>query len=335
MASSEVRSFQDPWEHEAFYRGANLKVLVTTTGKYNGALTRIGLHRLWMQRSDASLPQIMHFTNSFDRWPIAFVADPQQAPSYHNGSEILPDMIVATSIESEHHCRVLGSSRFATMSLPPQDLLAANQALTGRELAGPAEIRHVRVSHHLIGRLRRLHDATCHLAENTPDILAHPEVARAIEEKLVRAMVGCFSEAATSEGRAGSHLRMPVMQRFERAIREAEGQPLYLTEICAKVGVHERTLRNYCLEYLGMSPYQYLWRRRMNQARRALSLSDPAEKTVTTIANDYGFWELGRFSVAYRKLFGESPSTTLRNSADHVQITAHSGIRAGRLPILP
>jgi AraC-like DNA-binding protein len=61
-----------------------------------------------------------------------------------------------------------------------------------------------------------------------------------------------------------------------------------------------------------MSPMRYLWLRRMHFARRALRMADPAATTATDIATSYGFWELGRFSVAYRSLFGESPSAAIR-----------------------
>jgi len=62
-----------------------------------------------------------------------------------------------------------------------------------------------------------------------------------------------------------------------------------------------------------MSPKRYLWVRRMNLARRALKNADWKKTTVTAVATNYGFWELGRFSVAYRSLFGESPSAALRH----------------------
>jgi AraC-like DNA-binding protein len=55
--------------------------------------------------------------------------------------------------------------------------------------------------------------------------------------------------------------------------------------------------------------------RRMHLVRRALRRSDASRVTVTRIVTDHGFWELGRFAVAYRSLFGESPSDTLRQSA--------------------
>jgi len=105
------------------------------------------------------------------------------------------------------------------------------------------------------------------------------------------------------------------MQRFEQMIEAHREEPLYLTDVCAAVGVSDQSLRLYCQELLGMGPQRYLWLRRMHQARRALTLADPAETTVTMIANDHGFAELGRFAVAYRELFGERPSMTLRRAA--------------------
>jgi AraC-like DNA-binding protein len=63
-----------------------------------------------------------------------------------------------------------------------------------------------------------------------------------------------------------------------------------------------------------MSPKQYLLRRRMHLARRALRQAVPPT-TVTDIAMRLGFRELGRFCVRYKALFGESPSATRRRCA--------------------
>jgi AraC-like DNA-binding protein len=105
-----------------------------------------------------------------------------------------------------------------------------------------------------------------------------------------------------------------MMRRLEEVLAANSEQPLYMGELCAQVGVTYWTLRDCCLEYLGMSPKRYLWLRRMHLARRALTSAGAEGTTVTEIASDYGFWELGRFSVAYRTLFGESPSTALHRS---------------------
>jgi AraC-like DNA-binding protein len=69
-----------------------------------------------------------------------------------------------------------------------------------------------------------------------------------------------------------------------------------------------------------MSPVHYLWLRRMHLARLALTRADPGTATVTDIATNHGFWELGRFSVEYRALFGESPTVTLHRPSDDPRI---------------
>jgi transcriptional regulator GlxA family with amidase domain len=106
-----------------------------------------------------------------------------------------------------------------------------------------------------------------------------------------------------------------MFTRFVEFLKANPDRPLHLTEICAAIGVSERALRASCEERLGMGPIRYLTLRRMHLVRRALLHSHPSTATVTQIVTDHGFWELGRFSVAYRTLFGETPSETLRHPA--------------------
>ena len=102
-------------------------------------------------------------------------------------------------------------------------------------------------------------------------------------------------------------------------------RPLYLSEICAAAGVSERTLRAACHAQLGMSPIRYLRSHRMQLARQALTASRPETTTVTAIATECGFFELGRFAMDYRKMFGETPGATLRRlSSDSSCLAAWS-----------
>src|SRR5438309_12110208 len=78
------------------------------------------------------------------------------------------------------------------------------------------------------------------------------------------------------------------------AAEETPDQPLYMTELCATIGVSERTMRVCRQEQLGMSPKRYLMVRRMNLARRALRDNSPDLTTVTEIATRHGFWQFRR-----------------------------------------
>ncbi len=334
MADGATRSFRDPEEHAAAIRASTVRMLVTAPGAFRSQLTRIDLGRLWMQRSRETLPYVGHSALHKGRSVIFFLAGAEERPILHSGMELPPSKIMLHADGAEYYRCTFGECGWASMSLPSEDLAAAGRAITGRGLTAPPANRLVQPPPHLMLRLMRLHEAAAHLAATVPDILAHPEVAWAIEQELVRAIVACLTDGAAVRGPAPPDWRVPVMQRFERVLEANRDRPLYLPEVCRAIGVGDRTLRLRCAEHLGMSPHRYLWLRRMHQVRRALIRADSSKATVTDIAIDFGFGELGRFAVTYGRLFGEKPSETLRRAPEMAKSVPGPTPR-GSFPILP
>ena len=110
-----------------------------------------------------------------------------------------------------------------------------------------------------------------------------------------------------------------------QAVALAElGSPLNISDLCEVLAVSERTLRKAFHNIHGLPPCRHLRMQRLSQARRALLSADVSFTTVTEVATLFGFVKLGRFSVEYRKLFGESPSQTLQR-ADPGRVLAIGG----------
>lgn len=84
-----------------------------------------------------------------------------------------------------------------------------------------------------------------------------------------------------------------------------------ILDLCARVGVSERTLQYAFRTYVDMTPVAYLRACRLNRVRAVLRASDPTATTITAVAVRFGFLHLGRFSRDYRRQFGELPSQTL------------------------
>lgn len=88
-----------------------------------------------------------------------------------------------------------------------------------------------------------------------------------------------------------------------------------IVDICARLGVSERSLQYAFRAYVDMTPVAYLRMCRLNRARAVLRASDPRVTAVTAVALRFGFLHLGRFSHDYRRQFGELPSRTLNAPA--------------------
>jgi AraC-like DNA-binding protein len=314
MLASAVAPFTDP---DAFYgaiRNAQVDGVVTARGNFRAELRRIDLHKLWMLRGEESLARILGVAIG-NRAAILFATD-RNTPQYVDGMELPHEKILVFGSDSVAHIRSAAGCRWGTMSLTLEDLAAAGPAIIGREVIAPSDTHCIRPQPQSMSRLLSLHEAAGHLAKTVPDILANPEVARAMEHALVYAMLACVGGGEEVDVGGTFRHHAAIMRRLEEVLEANLDGPLYVLEICKAARVSAKTLRLCCQEQLGMSPKRYLLLRRIHMARRALCRADPETTTVTEIATNYGFWELGRFSVVYRSLFGEAPSASLRRPPD-------------------
>src|SRR5260370_37047960 len=140
IPDSAVRTFTDPDAYYATIRTAEVKGIVTACGDYRTELTRIELHRLWMQRGIEGLPRIMNVRRRDLRVALFFATEEQQASLHVRGMELgRGEIMVLGSASADHHLSS-AACQWGAMSLTLEDLATAGQAITGRELTAPSSL---------------------------------------------------------------------------------------------------------------------------------------------------------------------------------------------------
>ena len=104
------------------------------------------------------------------------------------------------------------------------------------------------------------------------------------------------------------------VRRALDAMRANVGHDWSVGELADAAGVSSRTLQRQFREFFGKAPRAALRDVRFESARRELLQGFPDAKVVD-VALRCGFPHCGRFSVEYRRRYGEAPSHTLKRQA--------------------
>jgi AraC-like DNA-binding protein len=313
MPGSGTGTFIDPDDYRASLRQVRIDLLAISQGALKAKLTWATLHHLQLLHSEEDLPRIAYVSLAPGLVFVGFATRPDP-PMFWGGVELQTGDIIFHAQGERFHQRTTGPCSWSLLGLAPEHLEAYGSAVNGKPLSLPAAMPILHPAARDAARLRRLHAQACRLAETRAKVLAYPEVARAIEQGLIHALVTCLAARARDDGAARRH-HASIMIRFEEELAQHSNRPLPMSELCALIGVNDRTLRSCCAEFLDISPSRYVLLRRLKAVRIALRNADPATSSVAEIASGCGFTELGRFAGAYRAAFGESPSTTLRRAS--------------------
>ena len=109
--------------------------------------------------------------------------------------------------------------------------------------------------------------------------------------------------------RRPGELALERARNLEAWIDAHLGEPITMGTLCRVAGVGARCLQKSFLYRRGISPMRFVAERRLLAAHQWLSDASHAG-TVTEAGLHFGFSHLGRFSMSYREVIGESPSQT-------------------------
>lgn len=143
-------------------------------------------------------------------------------------------------------------------------------------------------------------------------LLTSPRAIACVERTLTF-FVECLNQQYPLHSRKTMDVAEAQVRLIEEWIDAHMTEPIGLEDLANVVDVVPRSVERAFRRFRGCTPMQAIMERRFALARRRLEHPEPGI-TVTGTATECGFFHLGRFSVRYRELYGESPSATLARS---------------------
>ena len=307
-----VREIAEPEEAAAALDPTKVEIVLMGSGQFAESFVSIDFPRLRLRSFRESLPRLVQVDRPPDRAYIGFLPDESIDPIVVDGLRIGADSLIQFGSERQSTHRSFSPTAWANLSVSHAELDRLSSGIGGADLAAGCKPRLLRPDSTKMRRLRALHDSVITIAKQVPELLSEPELHRSMEATVLEAMVNCLGGLEQQRHSPTQLRHAEILARFRELLDANLDRPLYLPEVCATIGVSQRTLLYCCQDFLGMPPKRYFFLRRMHMVRRVLLKSDQRATTVTAVATRHGFWEFGRFAVQYRTLFDEMPSATLR-----------------------
>jgi AraC-like DNA-binding protein len=309
-AIRSTRSFDDADQYQAAIHGGGNLYAPLGRGSFRAELTNIDVGGVKLQRGVETLSRLSVSGIPPNKIGILTWLGDHPLPVVR-GVQIQPGDLMCITPGMQCNHRTFGLNEFVAITLDTEKFAQIAHDITDHELViNEGKVR--RPQEHLFAWLRSNIQSAFRVSETTPEVFSSEAATKALEQALLRQMIACLEQDQTrSEGVPGWR-RVVLARRLLEMLEANLDRALASHELSRELGISDRALRKLCQEQFGVPPLRFLALRRLHLARRALLRADHRSATVTDIATELGIWEFGRFAVAYKALFGESPSATLR-----------------------
>ena len=286
-------------------------IALTRYGGFHARLTQVTLDHLRLFTVKENLPRIACFSVPKGDALIALSLGGGPAPIW-GGVTAQPDNLITLGPGARAHMRTDGPSHWAAIWFPINDFARYSHALMGKVPTLPGIVCCWQPAANTGRSLRHILTDVMRAAQTRPDALTVAEAAHGLDQQLIHLLIEGLSGRPLDGNIPMRRRRHELMDQFEELLTSGLSGEADIAEIGGMLGVSDRFLRRCCEQQFGMSPLSYLRLRRLQLVHCILQSACPETLSVSQAARRHGFRHLGRFAAAYRDLFGEQPSATLR-----------------------
>jgi hypothetical protein len=245
MAEGDTFTCGDPDGYAARFGDVRVDLTVTGAGEFRARLVRLKMKHLQVYWCREDLPRIASISLPPERIFVSFPVGPESLTS--NGLVLRKGDLILHGRGERTHQRSENACQWALISFSPEQFANCSKALLGHSIAPPQVSRIVRPPRAEWLGLQRLVRQACGLAEAQQKLFS-PDVARALEQEILDAVIHCVASKGRDEKSRTRHHHAAVMVRFEEELDKYLDQKVAMPTLCAAIGVAERTLRMCCAE---------------------------------------------------------------------------------------
>jgi AraC family transcriptional regulator, ethanolamine operon transcriptional activator len=237
-----------------------------------------------------------------------------EKPAWCNGFVVGMSEVLCFSEGAELQFRNAPRTTWQALLVDREELQETAMILTGEPLKLPERgTADFKIQPGQIDRLSSVIDLTLSSLAS-PDEFGSSDGAD-LGEEIVNAFVRAMASHSSGRTRLPPY-RFAAMRRAEAFLRENIAGHFSSRALCAATRMSERSIELLFKEAYGVSPRTWFQIARLNAIRQDLLKGNGRHCPVSEVAVRWGFFHLGRFSAAYRALFGELPSVTAGRRMD-------------------
>jgi AraC-like DNA-binding protein len=307
LRTQRVKGFE---ELDEIVLGTRREVVQLERGKLDGEVSHASIGDLPIDMASFSLGVRTRGGSHKERVGISILTESGNR-AVRSSFESHPGDVLVLQPGCEHENRYYGHASIVVLMVSPTDI----QSSFGTEgrMSDPSSWSR----NHYHGNAETVASAVPRLQSllgRLGEVSLTAEAAEYWKRSVIEAVTANVAAGMPSEREGSLPSALKVVRRAEEYLDARAMEPVHISQICSQLHISRRTLHRAFHEALGIGPIAFLRNRRLCAVHTALRAPKHIG-TISDIAMQYGFQNLGRFAGYYYQLFGEHPSDTRRRFA--------------------